>query len=184
MLTLQNAAIAMLVVIALGYIFKSKHSWALIMLCILLGGSWLFLRGSASLLNPLSGDTLVATVKASPVRGIDHTMAVEISYPDGRHEAYELSGDRWGLYGDVIAYQPILNALGLHNGYSLDALTSQYNDDQAHSIKPVKLGSSQQATAIPFIELSHYRVGVIEPDDGQTYKCIVTPQGQMYAVNS
>jgi hypothetical protein len=181
MLTLQNAAIAMLVVIVLGYIIKSKHSCVLLLLCFLLGGSWLFLRGGIAGAPTLGGDTLVATVKATEIDNMNHVMSIEIDYPDKTKADYVLSGDRWGLYSEVTNYYSWAAWLGIHNSVHLTRLVPQYDDNQAHEIQPIDLQQPGQSFSIPFIVMNHYQGGVMEPVDGISYRIFVTSRGQMYA---
>jgi hypothetical protein len=75
--------------------------------------------------------------------------------------------------------------LGVKSGYTLDRLTSQYDDQNAHAVKGVELGgfSLYKSTGvwryIPLI--SAFGSGVIEPCDDQKYAVRVDASGEMYA---
>jgi len=187
-MSISNAAFIVIAVIAIGYLYRK------------LGGQGLRLLGTLILVGAIIGivlltvlihsfqaftsTTRVATVQASPVVNQPHTMAISMTTYDGSggstHEEYELQGDRWELNADVIEYQPWVNLLGVKNGFSLSRLTSQYDDTNAHTIQPVDLQHGQ-TFAIPFVEKSHYRNGVLEPADSATYNVYVTIQGDVYA---
>jgi hypothetical protein len=132
--------------------------------------------------------TKVATIQASPIVNEQHQMSIRYTTynEDGKPSlsAYELAGDRVELNADIVAFNPILNILGVHNGYSVSRLTSQFDDDMAHSIQPVQLHANNPIPPLPWIEQSHYRNGIIFPDDNIVYHVYVTLTGDMYATHA
>jgi hypothetical protein len=183
---LSYYALGILAVITVYYLLKNKRILALVLvLGVPIALGWLAVHIFTNSFASLSGDTLVATVQGSRDANVPHLMHVQIEYPDGAVGSYMLDGDRWELNGDVVAYQPWVNMLGLQNGFTLTRLTSQYDDSSAHSIQPVDLSVSPQPSFLaPYIVKSHYENGVIEPADGVVYKVYVNQQKQMYAVHA
>jgi hypothetical protein len=122
----------------------------------------------------------VSTVTCHQITNTPHTIAVALN-----DSTYQLKGDRWELNGSVIRIQPWAYWLGVKSGYTLDRLTTQYDDTNAHEVRGIELGgfSLYKSTSvwryIPLI--SAFGSGVIEPCDGQKYVIKADASGEMYA---
>ena len=153
-----------------------KHGMQLIaaLLVILVGYAFF-------VVHSISDSPLVASIKCVQVTNQPHAMVVTMN-----DKSYEMHGDRWMLQTSAVQVQPWMYFLGIKSGYTLDRLNSQYDDDNAHSQKPVELGgfSLYKATDlwryIPLIR-SAYGSGVIEPCDGEKYVVHADASGTMYA---
>jgi hypothetical protein len=135
-----------------------------------------------------SSTTKVATIQASPIVNEAHQMSIRYTTYDENGKAslsaYELAGDRVELNADIVAFNPLLNILGVRNGFQVSRLTSQFDDDNPHTIKPATLNASNPYPPLPFIEQSHYKGGIVLPDDNVVYNVYVTLQGDMYATHA
>jgi hypothetical protein len=182
-MSISNAALIGLGIIAIVFLLGKfgRGGIVLIILAVPVIGLYLLVHS----FQAFTSTTLVATVQASPVVNAPHTIAIAMTTydPSGNptHAEYELDGDRWELNADVVAFPDWMNFLGISNGFQLSRLTSQYEDTNAHTITPIGLGGGNSTVTLPFIEKSHYRNGVIEPDDGVTYNVYCTLQGDVYA---
>ncbi len=180
-MTIQNAALAFLLVIGGAWLFSKlgkAGGIAVLLVVALLAGGWFAIHSVQS----FTGTALVAQVQASPIQNAPHTMAISLTFYDAngnpQRSELELSGDRWEMNCSVIRYYDWVNWLGLSSAYSCDRITSQYDGDQAHTVQPVELPHGQ-TFAIPFLERTHYTNGVLEPI-GQ-YDVYVTAQGDVFA---
>jgi hypothetical protein len=142
-MTITPIALVVLAIIIGGFFLK-KCGRALGALLLVLGavafGVWTLIHS----FQAFTGQTLVATVQASQVLNLQHTMAVELTTysPDGTptHAEYEIEGDLWMLQSQTIELQPYLTFVGFKSGYHLSRLSGEYNSSLAGS-KPVQLGS-------------------------------------------
>jgi energy-coupling factor transporter transmembrane protein EcfT len=182
-MTVQTCALLGLAAIAVLFVLRKLGRIESLLVLVVLGiavGAYLFV-GSY---NMFGGNSVqVATIQAIALTNQPHEMVVRLT-TNGATKTYQLDGDRVELNADVVAFQPWLNQFGIHNGFQLSRLTSQYDDGAAHLVKPIVLHNTGFTFSIPFLERSHYRNGVIIPNDSVTYAIYVTVQGDMYAVHS
>ncbi len=130
-----------------------------------------------------TGEIKVATVQATPITNMPHMMIVSLTLYDQNgqqisHEEYSLNGDRWELDGDVVKFQPWLNFFGVHWGYKISRLTSQYDDTNAHTIKPISLNGGDEDFynsicnktwwSTPAV-MAVYGTAILEPADSVIY---------------
>ena len=152
---------------------------------LLLVGAMLILVASVAVQSYLgfTGEIKVATVQATPITNMPHMMIVSLTLydQDGQqvsHEEYSLNGDRWELDGDVVKFQPWLNFFGVHSGYKISRLTSQYDDTNAHTIKPISLNGGDEDFynsirnktwwSTPAV-MAVYGTAILEPADSVIY---------------
>ena len=105
---------------------------------------------------------------------------------------YQVLGDRWRLEGNILAFKPWMNLVGIHSGYKVTGLSGEfenrtlenyaYNDPMFHNNdgefkKAMEINGGtgdffktvyKQAWSSPFID-SAYGNEVVEPADGMTY---------------
>lgn len=188
----QIGAILGLVLIVTGFLWSKIGSRGLALLSLILIVAGLIgavlIATMLGGIEAMTGTTLVATVIATPISNQAHEMAISLVTYDhdgvSHQAAYQLAGDRWELDADVIELEPWLNALGIKNGFALARLTSEFDDNQAHTVQPVALVNGTPSFSLPFVVRSHERAGVLEPADGVTYHIYCTIKGSMYAVHA
>ena len=164
---------------------------------LLLVGAMLVLAVSVAIQSYLgfTGEIKVATIHATAITNMPHTMIVNLTLYDQNgqeilHGDYSLNGDRWELNSDVVKFQPWLNFFGIHSGYKISRLTSQYDDSNAHMIKPISLNGSDEDFynsirnktwwSIPSV-MAVYGSAVLEPADDVTYDVFIDQTG-MFAI--
>ena len=162
---------------------------------LLLVGAMLILVVSVAVQSYLgfTGEIKVATVQAMAITNVSHTMIVNLTLYDQNgqqvyHGNYSLNGDRWELDGDVVKFQSWLNFFGVHSGYKISRLTSQYDDSNAHVIKPVSLNGGDEDFyssirnktwwSVPAV-MAVYGSAVLEPADGVTYDVFMDQTGML-----
>ena len=139
----------------------------------------------------ITGDIKVATVRASTISNQSHKMFIDLTLYDDHgnvmsHNNYEVDGDRWELQGNIMKFKPWMNILGLHSGYKVTRLAGQYNDFDAHVIKPIPLNGGDgdffnaaqksQAWTAPFVDATYFNI-VGRPADGKSYDVYVSQTG-------
>jgi hypothetical protein len=164
---------------------------------LLLVGAMLILVASVAIQSYLgfTGKIKVATVHTTAITNMPHTMLVDLILYDQNeqqisHGDYSLDGDRWELNGDIVKFQSWLNFFGVHSGYKISRLTSQYDDSSAHMIKPVSLNGGDEDFynsiraktwwSVPAV-MAVYGAAVLEPADDVTYDVFMDQTG-MFAV--
>ena len=159
----------------------------LLILCLVLAGVFALIHS----FQAFSGQTLVATVQASPVANMPHEMAVSLTTysTDGTptHAEYEVAGDLWMLQSQTIELQPYLTFVGFKSGYHLSRLSGEYSSSLAGST-PVQLGSWSWFNSlennvnlfVPVVK-SAYSSAVVEPANGSTYNVFVDTSGDLVA---
>src|SRR5215468_593502 len=93
-----------------------------VLLLILLAMLWATVHCVATTFTGSS--THVAFVSCSELE--QHQMTVQLN-----GQSYEITGDRWELNASIVKIQPWLQFLGMSNGYSLNRLTGQFDDENA-----------------------------------------------------
>jgi len=170
--------------------FRLHHGiWGL----LLLVGAMLILVVSVAIQSYLgfTGEIKVATVRATAITNMPHTMIVNLTLYDQNgqqmsHGDYSLNGDRWELDGDVVKFQSWLNFFGVHSGYKISRLTSQYDDSNAHTIKPISLNGGDEDFynsirnktwwSVPSV-MAVYGSAVLEPADDVIYDVFMDQTG-------
>ncbi len=172
--------------------FRWHHGFAGLLLLV---GSILILVMSVAIQSYLgfTGEIKVATVHTLSITNMPHTMIVDLTLYDQSgqqisHGNYSLNGDRWELVGDVVKFQPWLNFFGVHSGYKISRLTSQYDDFNAHMIKPVPLNGGDEDFynairhktwwSVPAV-MAVYGAAVIEPAGDVTYDVFMDQTGML-----
>ena len=97
---------------------------------------------------------------------------------------YLVSGNRWKLEGDVIAYPSLLNIGGLHSGYKLTHLEGgNGNDDTPVSVIDLNGGDDNyfqtvhaQSWASPVVKATDNTGSFLSPDR-KLYDVFATPDG-------
>jgi hypothetical protein len=144
----------------------------------------------------LTGDVRVASVHATTVANLPHTMFVDLVVYDKSgnqvsNKTYLVQGDEWMLQGDIIKFPTWMNILGVHSGYKLTRLEGRFNDpnmeaNSKHTVIVLNGGDDQffktvqeQAWVSPVVQAA-YGNAVFLAADGKTYNVFVSQTG-LYA---
>src|SRR5213596_3247565 len=82
----------------------------------------------------LTREVVAATVVTRP-SGPERFVAT-FTFPDGRRELYELTGNALYVDAHIVKWHPLANILGLHTAYQLDRVAGRYDrleDEQTKS---------------------------------------------------
>lgn len=162
---------------------------------LLLLGAMLILVISVAVQSYLgfTSEIKVATIQAIAVTNVSHTMTVNVTLynQNGQsvsHTVYSLNGDRWELDGDVVKFQQWLNFFGVHSGYKISRLTSQYDDLNIHTIQPISLNGNDEDFynsirnkmwwSVPTV-MAVYGTAVLEPADNVVYDVFMDQTGMI-----
>ena len=72
----------------------------------------------------LTHEEVAATVRTFPTG--PQRFRARVSYPDGREEIFDLSGDAIYVDAHILKWRPWVNLLGLHTAYELDRVAGRY----------------------------------------------------------
>src|SRR6266436_1484850 len=73
----------------------------------------------------LTREEVAATVRTFPTG--PQRFRARVSYPDGREEIFDLSGDAIYVDAHILKWRPWVNLLGLHTAYELDRVAGRYS---------------------------------------------------------
>ena len=73
----------------------------------------------------LTHEEVAATVRTFPTG--PQRFRARVSYPDGREEIFDLSGDAIYVDAHILKWRPWVNLLGLHTAYELDRVAGRYS---------------------------------------------------------
>ncbi|HEU4400649.1 MAG TPA: hypothetical protein VFT43_00960 [Candidatus Polarisedimenticolia bacterium] len=73
----------------------------------------------------LTHEEIAATVRTYPM-GTQRFRA-SVTYPDGREELFEISGDSIYVDAHILKWRPWVNLIGLHTAYALDRVAGRYD---------------------------------------------------------
>jgi len=72
----------------------------------------------------LTREEVAATVQTFPTG--PQRFRARVSYPDGREDIFDISGDAVYVDAHILKWRPWVNLLGLHTVYELDRLAGRY----------------------------------------------------------
>jgi hypothetical protein len=98
---------------------------ALLLLVVAIGLLWLVALIQTFL--GLTGEVKAAHVVATPVKGEDHVLNVDLTVYGNAdhaqiHQTYQVAGDLWALQADIVELQHWVNVVGVHSGYKVTRL--------------------------------------------------------------
>ncbi len=82
---------------------------------------------SFALFHNLTYRDPIATVSIERQAAPDHYQ-LTVTLPNGSSKNYALLGDSWLFGAHIVVWEPWMQALGIHNTYQLDFLSSRFND--------------------------------------------------------
>jgi len=92
----------------------------------------------------LTYEEVAATIRTIPIGA--QRFRASVTYPDGRAEIFELSGDSIYVDAHILKWRPWVNLLGLHTLYELDRVAGRYDrlaDERAKPRTVYSLGRLQ-----------------------------------------
>src|SRR5438876_1136736 len=85
----------------------------------------------------LTREVVAATVVTRP-SGPERFVAT-FTFPDGRRELYELTGNALYVDAHIVKWHPLANILGLHTAYQLDRVSGRYDRLEDEQTKPRRM---------------------------------------------
>jgi len=82
----------------------------------------------------LTYEEVAATIRTIPIGA--QRFRASVTYPDGRAEIYDLSGDSIYVDAHILKWRPWVNLLGLHTLYELDRVAGRYDRLADERAKP------------------------------------------------
>lgn len=81
-------------------------------------------------------------------------FVVTFSFPDGRRESYELTGN--GVYVDahIVKWHPLANVLGLHTAYQLDRVGGRYDRLEDEQRRPRRIYALSPAKPVDMFQIA------------------------------
>jgi len=73
----------------------------------------------------LTHEEVAATIRTIPIGA--QRFRASVTYPDGRAEIFDLSGDSIYVDAHILKWRPWVNLLGLHTVYELDRVAGRYD---------------------------------------------------------
>jgi len=89
----------------------------------------------------LTYEEVAATIRTIPTGA--QRFRASVTYPDGRAEIFDLSGDSIYIDAHILKWRPWVNLLGLHTLYELDRVAGRYDrlaDERARTRTVYSLG--------------------------------------------
>ena len=104
-------------------------AFLMISLSALFGTTMVSVRGYQALTH----EEVAAVLHIQP-RG-EQRFVVQVRFPDGTTEQYQLVGDEVYVDARILKWNPIVNILGLHTAYELDRIGGRYRDVEEERLK-------------------------------------------------
>src|SRR5437016_3238808 len=92
----------------------------------------------------LTREVVAATVVTRP-SGPERFVAT-FTFPDGRRELYELTGNALYVDAHIVKWHPLANILGLHTAYQLDRVSGRYDRLEDEQTKPRRMFALSRPT--------------------------------------
>lgn len=171
-----------------GGLWGCLSTFLLLLLALLSAGAgWSLLRLDMALqvYEPFPRENIAARIQCVPVDvQVSSTMTCSLSMESPVYsDTLILQGGRWGLHGEMVAWDSTLENLGLRSGYRLIQLESY--DPQGRVVDVVALPSTGTGLGTVLIWLDRYVPFVVveqkvisgEAVAGQFYELIVSREG-------
>src|SRR6266850_1263586 len=104
----------------LGFLVRTLLGLLLLALGALSGSVALGIQGYRA----LTREEVAARISVRPA-GAQKFVAT-VRYPDGRSQAFDLTGDEIYVDAHILKWKPIANLIGLHTAYELDRVAGRY----------------------------------------------------------
>lgn len=76
------------------------------------------------------------------------------TFPDGRREGYELTGNALYVDAHIVKWHPFANILGLHTAYQLDRVSGRYDRLEDEQGKPRRMFALSQPKPVDMFQLA------------------------------
>lgn len=100
----------------------------------------------------LTREVVAATVVTQPT-GPERFMAT-FTFPDGRREHYEITGDALYVDAHIVKWHPRANILGLHTAYQLDRVAGRYDRLADEQTKPRRIFALSRPTPVDMFQIA------------------------------
>src|SRR5437667_9141597 len=100
----------------------------------------------------LTREVVAATVVTRP-SGPERFVAT-FTFPDGRRELYELTGNALYVDAHIVKWHPLANILGLHTAYQLDRVSGRYDRLEDEQTKPRRIFSLSRPTPVDMFQVA------------------------------
>src|SRR5213593_5011528 len=100
----------------------------------------------------LTREVVAATVVTRPI-GSERFVAT-FSFPDGRREQYEITGNALYVDAHIVKWHPRANILGLHTAYHLDRVSGRYDRLEDEQTKPRRIFALSRPTPLDMFQLA------------------------------
>src|SRR5688572_24475408 len=96
---------------------------------------------------------VVAAVIVTRPTGPDR-FAATFTFPDGRRESYELTGNALYVDAHIIKWHPLANILGLHTAYQLDRVAGRYDRLEDEQLRPRRIFNLSPPKPVDMFQLA------------------------------
>src|SRR5213593_3087073 len=100
----------------------------------------------------LTREVVAATVVTRP-SGPERFVAT-FTFPDGRRELYELTGNALYVDAHIVKWHPRANILGLYTAYQLDRVSGRYDRLEDEQTKPRRIFSLSRPTPVDMFQVA------------------------------
>jgi len=104
----------------LGFLVRMLLGLLLLALGALSGAVALGIQGYRA----LTREEVAARISVRPAG--QQKFVATVRYPDGRSQAFDLTGDEIYVDAHILKWKPIANVIGLHTAYELDRVAGRY----------------------------------------------------------
>jgi hypothetical protein len=115
----------------------------------------------------LTREVVAATVVTRPI-GPERFMAM-FTFPDGRRELYELTGNALYVDAHIVKWHPLANILGLHTAYQLDRVSGRYDRLEDEQTKPRRMFALSRPIPLDMFQLGRslaFLPGLVDTEYG------------------
>jgi hypothetical protein len=100
----------------------------------------------------LTREEVAAVVVTRPTGPQQFTAT--FTFPDGRQEGYELTGNALYVDAHIVKWHPSANILGLHTAYQLDRVSGRYDRLEDEQVKPRRMFALSRPTPLDMFQLA------------------------------
>lgn len=100
----------------------------------------------------LTREVVAATVVTRPIGPA--RFAATFTFPDGRREHFEITGNALYVDAHIVKWHPRLNILGLHTAYQLDRVAGRYDRLEEEQTKPRRIFSLSRPTPVDMFQVA------------------------------
>jgi hypothetical protein len=112
------------------FLFRTLIGLLLLSLGALSGAIALGIQGYQA----LTREEVAARISVRPAG--PQKFVATVRYPDGRSQAFDLSGDEIYVDAHILKWKPIANVIGLHTAYELDRVAGRYQSIEQERSAP------------------------------------------------